>query len=209
MSSSDKTDLSSKKTFLNSHNVMLFFAVVFLIIALVGLIALSGAQTGSSETSGVGSLVISSTGGQVNGEINPTAEVISEFFIILFTVLGIAMLTYVILTKKYATDLLNKGHLAAAMIINGNKSITEKDLKEADVEDLKRLVVDVGLPSNTLSLGAAAAKNGYRSVKDFSKRVAKGGKDSYNKLKDTYNIKAKAPDGDSNNDDNDDNDKDQ
>lgn len=199
MSSPGKTDLSNKKTFLNAHNIMLAFAIIFLFIALVGLIALSGAQTGSSETSGVGSLVVSSTGGQQNGEINPTAEVISEFFIILFTILGVAMLTYVVITKKHATDLLNKGQLYAAMIINGNKSISESDLKDAKVDELKKLVVDVGLPSNTLSLGVAAAKSGYTSAKDFGNRMYQGGKDTYRKVKDTYNIKAQPNEEDGNN----------
>ena len=168
--SSNNKKYDSNKTFLNTHNVMFGFAIMFLIIAIVGLISLSGVQTGSSNTSGCGSAIQSSTGGQQDGQINPTAEVVAEFFIVLFTVLGVAMITYVMTIKGAAKKLVEANQNYAAILINGNKGISEQDIKGAEKEQLMHLVSDVGLPSNTIQMGLQAIKNTKNSTMQYAAR---------------------------------------
>lgn len=168
--SSNNKKYDSNKTFLNTHNVMFGFAIMFLIIAIVGLISLSGVQTGSSNTSGCGSAIQSSTGGQQDGQINPTAEVVAEFFIVLFTVLGVAMITYVMTIKGAAKKLVEANQNYAAILINGNKGISEDDIKSAEKDQLMHLVSDVGLPSNTIQMGLQAIKNTKNSTMQYAAR---------------------------------------
>lgn len=163
--SKDSQHFDSNKTFLNAHNGMLGIAIVLLIIAVIGLISLCGVQTGSSNTSGCGSAIQSSTGGEENGQINPTTEVVAEFFIVLFTVIGVAMLTYVLTIKKASSKLIEKNQKYAAIIINGNKTtLTKEQIESIQGDELKQLVSDVGLPSNTISMGLKAIKSGANSA---------------------------------------------
>lgn len=193
--SGDNSKNADKKTFLNNHNAFLIFGIIFLILAFLGLLALSGAQTGSSTTSGIGSLVISSTGGQVNGEVNPTAEVVGEFLIVLLLILGVMMITYVYTIKKAATKLVDANQLYAAVVINGNNSISSEQGKKLKKEEVQNLILDLGLPSNTIPLGIAASKN---AAKATSNAVT----GTYNKLKTMYNMKAGAPTEDKDEDEN-------
>ena len=146
------------KTYINGHTILIVFAVIFLIIAFLGLIALSGAQTGSSNTSGIGSLVISSTNGDPDGTVNPTTEVVGEFLIVVLIVLGVAMLTYALTMRKSVGHLLEKKQVYAALIIDGNKKVDEKDIKEIEGEQLDYLLGDLGLPKNTISAGLDSIK---------------------------------------------------
>lgn len=177
---SSKTALSDTKTFLNNHNIMLFFSVLFLILAFIWLIGLSGVQTGSCDTCGFGSIVLCSQ--DSNGDVSSTYEVVAEFFIILLTVLGVGMLTYVLTIKRAAIKLADKGENYAAMIVNGNKNITPEVAKAAKEGQLQNLVLDIGLPGNTIKAGLAAIKNAGKST-------GKAAKNAYNYVKTSYNKK--------------------
>jgi hypothetical protein len=152
------SNLGNMKTFQNAHNVMLFFAIIFLLIGFIWLICLSGVQTGSSTTSGFGSLVLSSE--DSTGNTNSTYEVLAEFFIVLFLCIGVAMLTFVLTTKKDANKLIAAGQNYAALIVNGNKNVSEADIKGAEKADIQNMISNLGLPSNTLSVGLTTIKSG-------------------------------------------------
>lgn len=155
-------DSDGRTKFMNSHKLMLFFAIIFIIIALVGLIALSGAQTGSSNTSGSGSMIKSSTGGEENGQINPTSEVVAEFFIIMFTILGVAMLTYVYTIKKSSSKLFDADMPYAALVVGGKKieEISQEDIDSAKKDQLMGLASKVGIPATVIS--DAIDMNGFQ-----------------------------------------------
>lgn len=149
---------SDSNKYINNHNIMMFFAIVFLIIGFVWLIGLSGAQTGSCTTSGFGSLVLSSENS--NGDINSTYEVVAEFFISLFLILGVAMLTYILTLKKSSQKLIEKGQIYSALIVNGGKNIDDKAFTDAEKEQLQSTITLMGLPTNTISAGLTAIKQG-------------------------------------------------
>jgi hypothetical protein len=111
---------NDRRKSINGHTYIIIFAIIFLIIAFVGALVLSGTQTGCIETAGCGSLIRSSTGGEVDGEINPTSEVIAEFLIIFFLVLGVGMAAYA-WTMSRVTSKLIDDYPAAALVINGKK----------------------------------------------------------------------------------------
>lgn len=150
--------VSDSKRYLNNHNIMLVFAIIILFIAFFWLIALSGVQTGSSATSGFGSIFDSSGSIDTNGDTNPTYEVVAEFFIALFLIIGMVMLTYVLTVKKTASKLIEHGHDMAALIINGNKDITPEVMARMQKEGLQNYVNVLGLPANTIKEGLIAIK---------------------------------------------------
>lgn len=164
MSSCSESKFKNKKSFFNEHNVMMFFAIVFLIIAFIWLIGLSGTQTGSCNASGFGSIVLSSQ--DEDGNTNPTYEVIAEFFIALFLIIGVAMLTYILTTKNNAKKLVDQEQYYAAMIINGNKDLSKEDLdkaEKADAERLKEKMKDeTNFIPNYMKDGARRMYNGVR-----------------------------------------------
>lgn len=145
------------KNAMNAHTAMLVIAVILLIIAFVWLIGLSGVQTGSCTTSGLGSLVASSMGDDLTP--NPTYEVISEFFIALFLILGVGMLAYVLTTKRAADKLIEKGEVYSALIVNGKKDIDANMVTEANKQQLQNEVQLLGLPVNTISVGLKSIKD--------------------------------------------------
>lgn len=165
--------ISDKNRFLNNHNIMLAFAIVFLVLAFIWLIGLSGMQTGSSTASGFGSLVFSSE--DESGNLNPTYEVISEFFIALFLILGVAMLTYILTVKKSAQKLVAAGQLHSAIIVNGNKDISEQEVKEMGEDQVKGMINVLGISADKIQNGEVA-----HEISDY---VGK----KYNQVKEEYN----------------------
>lgn len=185
------SNVSNSKTFINKHNIMLIFAIIFIIIALLGLLALSGVQTGSSQTSGLGSLVESSTGGEEDGVINPATEVVAEFLIVLLIIIGVAMLTYVMTINGASNKLIKKEQNYAALLINGNKNVDKTAAEQLKKEDVQYLINDLGLPSNTISEGLKALNKAAISVKN-----------NYNKKYSTLKSKNSSDDDASNDDSN-------
>lgn len=153
----------------NQHMVLMVFAVIFILIALVGLIALWGAQTGSSNTSGVGSLVMSSTA--EDGTMTPTTEVVAEFLIVMFTVLGVAMLAYVMTVDRCVKKLMTKDQIYAAILVAGSKNLTDEEAKNAEKDQLMKMVTDLGLPSQTIPAGLAAIKSGASQGMNTTSRM--------------------------------------
>jgi hypothetical protein len=149
--SSPGLTISDTNKYLNNHNIMMFFAVLFLIIAFVWLIGLSGVQTGSSTASGFGSIFASSLTDV--GTTNPTYEVVAEFFIAMFLILGIAMFTYVVTVKKSAQKLIEKGDIVGAFYVNGGKEITPDAMTQAQKDTLKAQITLLGLPTTVISDG--------------------------------------------------------
>jgi hypothetical protein len=156
--------ISDKKRFLNGHNIMFGFALFFIIVAFIWLVGLCGAQTGSSTTSGFGSIVLASQGD--NGDVSSTYEVVAQVFITLFLILGIGMLTYVMTVKKSAEKLIDAGEYKAAIIINGNNKLTSEDIEKLNKEQAKNLVRNLGLPSNTLSRMGESSRRAGKYVYD-------------------------------------------
>lgn len=172
MSGSSKNNLSDYKTFLNKHNFILIFGIIILIIGFLGLISLCGIQTNSCTTSGLGSFVESSTGGEEDGQINTTAEVIGEFLIVLFVIVGVAMIAYVVTLNGVTDKLIKKNELYAAVVVNGNKSLTKTDVENLKKEQVQYLVTDIGLPSNTISEGLKALNKAATAVKNTYNKKA-------------------------------------
>lgn len=144
--------------FKNKHLIVMIFGIIFIIIAIVGLIALWGAQTGSSQSSGIGSLVLSSTSD--DGTMNSTTEVVAEFLIVMFTILGIGMLTYVWVVDKNVKTLVNNGQTYGAILVAGNKKITPEMAEEAKKDQLKVDISDLNLPSSVIDAGLKSIKQG-------------------------------------------------
>ena len=169
---------------INGHTIMLIIGFICLIIALVGFFSLCGVQTGTCETSGVGSLVVSSTGGSEDGTINPTTEVVAEFLIIMFTVIGVAMLAYVwTITRVTKKLLLDNKYPAAAILINGVKNIDEKDIKTAEMQEMKTISAKLGIPPNALSMSMQYAKDKMNSARKSMNNSKKQGKNSDDEAK--------------------------
>lgn len=123
-----KWTLEKIKTF----NWVFWIGFLLLVLALAGFITISGAQTGSSQTSGLGSMVISST--NPNGtDMNPTTEVVGEFLCILLLVFGVSMITYSWTTSKIQKELIETGNYVSALVVNGGKygAQTIKDASNA------------------------------------------------------------------------------
>lgn len=201
MSSDTGKSSESRTKLMNSHKVMLVFAIIFLFLGFFGLLALSGAQTGSCYTSGLGSAIRSSTGdGEEDGHPTPTAEVLAEFFIFLFLCLGVGMVTYIFVVKKKAGQLLDAGEPKAALIVNGKKDITPEDIKQAEKDQLMFGLKDVGLPSGVISAGLEYLKKGGK------KSGGKGSNSSNGKGSGNKKNSRKQNDDDNNDDDNNDDD---
>ena len=182
MSSKDtnyKNRLDDSNKFLNKHNVMMGFAIIFLILAFVWAFCLSGVQTGSSTTSGFGSVVLSSQ--DEGGTVNSTYEVVAEFFIILFLFIGVYMLSYILTLKSASGKLIGKGQTYAAIVINGSKDVNESDFKKMDDASKNALIDNMGMPTNIISKGWDFMRNndGYRD------QINKD-RDEYNNAKDKF-----------------------
>lgn len=149
--------MSSIKSNMNGHNVMLVIAVIILLIAFVWLIGLSGVQTGSSTTSGFGSIVLSSQ--LDDGTVNPTYEVVAEFFIALFLIIGVGMLAYVLTVKRVANKLIDEHEYYSALVVNGKKDVS-KDLRDESLkQQAQNEITLLGLPTTTIADGIRVAKN--------------------------------------------------
>lgn len=122
---------------INKHYVMWVFGIIFLLIGLIGFILISGAQTGSSDTAGSGCLVKLCTGGSEDGNINVTTEVVSEFFAIIFLIIGLGMCVYAWTLSDISTQLINAGQYSAALAFNSAKNLSSNTKKEAELADLK------------------------------------------------------------------------
>lgn len=186
LSSRISSAYTSTKKAMNGHTVMLVFAVILLFISFIWLVGLSGVQTGSSNTSGFGSIVLSS---QIDdGTVNPTYEVVAEFFIILFTIMGVAMLTYVLTIKRAASKLIDEKQLKAALIVNGSKNVSSDINQEATAAQLQNDLAILGYQPDAIARGLS-------SMKDTTKAVGAGvggavygaGAGAYRNAKDYYN----------------------
>lgn len=156
---------------INRHTVLIIVGVICVFIAIVGFLSLCGYQTGTCETSGVGSLVTSSFE-TTDGEINPTAEVLSEFLIIMFTVIGVAMLAYVWTISRASKKLVKEGDTLGALMINGKKDIKPEDLKKAEMEELTTVSAKLGIPPNALQMGLQMAKQKMQQGGAYMNRKA-------------------------------------
>lgn len=135
-------EASTEKMYKNTHNIMMIFGIIFFLIALIGFFVISGVQTGSSDNTSSGSMVTSSTGGQQDGEINPTAEVISEFLCILFLIIGIAMIVYAWTISSVQSNLFKEGAYRAALAIAGKTDVSEQVKKEATEAEVAKMIKD-------------------------------------------------------------------
>lgn len=142
---------------MNAHTGMLIAAIILIVISFIWLVGLSGVQTGSSTTSGFGSIVMSSE--IDDGTVNPTYEVVAEFFIFLFLVIGVGMLAYVLTTTRAATKLLKNGQYHAALIVNGNKDVNKDTLTDAQKEQIQSNITLLGYPVTTIADGIKASKD--------------------------------------------------
>lgn len=148
--------------FKNQHLIVMIFGIIFIVFAFLGLIALWGYQTGSSETSGLGSMVVSSTG--EDGEPSTTSEVVAEFLIVLFTILGIGMLTYVWVVDRNVKTLVNNGQVYGAILVAGNKKITPEMAEDAKKDQLKVDISDLNLPSSVIDAGLKSINQGANTA---------------------------------------------
>jgi hypothetical protein len=124
----------------NKRTIIMVIGVILILIALIGFIMISGVQTGSSDNIGVsGSIVRSSTGGSEDGEINPTTEVVAEFFCIFFLIFGVAMVVYVAVNNNIQEKLFKSGKtFYAALLVSGKKDITEQARAAAAAADAQK-----------------------------------------------------------------------
>ena len=188
--SSDTKSSESRSKLMNSHNWMLVFAIIFLFLATVGALALSGAQTGSCYTSGLGSAIQSSTGGEPDQPPTASGEVTAEFFIFVLLIIGVAMITYILVVKKKANQLLDEGEPKAALIINGKKDNTKEDIKNASKDQLTHDLKDAGISMNAFST----------YMKTLSKKDKKYMKDQKNKNKSNNDVNKSSSDSNSDSD---------
>lgn len=143
---------------INSHTLLIFFGVIFILMAFITFFTLCGYQTGTCDTSGTGSMVTSCFESS-DGKSNTSSEVVAEFLIMLFTLIGVGMLTYVWTITSASKKLLAEKQTAAALIING-KDVTERDLKTAEKEELMTMSAKLGIPPSVIANAAASARNG-------------------------------------------------
>lgn len=165
--------LDWSKATMNTHTPMIVVAFLLLMIAFIWLIGLSGVQTGSCTTSGLGSLVASSTNEDLTP--NPTYEVVSEFFIAMFLILGVAMLAYVMTTKRAADKLIERGEVYGALIVNGKKDLDPNMIDETKKKELENNITLLGLPVNTISAGLKSIKDQANARGKASYAYMKGG----------------------------------
>lgn len=170
------------KATMNTHTPMLVIAVILLVLAFIWLIGLSGVQTGSSTASGFGSIVMSSMNEDMT-TINPTYEVISEFFIVLFVILGIGMLTYVLTIKKAASKLIDRGEVYSALIVNGKKDLDAATVTKANKEQLQKEITLLGMPVDTISAGIKALQDKGKATGASTSALVRGDRmsDAYDK----------------------------
>lgn len=130
----------------NKRTIIMVVGVLLIIIALIGFIMISGVQTGSSDNIGVsGSIVRSSTGGSEDGEINPTTEVVAEFFCICFLIFGVAMVVYVGVNNKIQEKLFKSGKtFYAALLVSGKKEIPKSAEDAALAADVQKSAEEIG-----------------------------------------------------------------
>lgn len=162
---------------INNHTIMIFFGVIFILLAFIAFFSLCGYQTGSCDTSGTGSMVTSSFESS-DGKSNTSAEVMIEFLIMLFTLVGVGMLTYVWTITRASKKLIesNPRQTLAALIINGKKDISPEDLKEAEKEELMTISAKMGIPASAIANAAESAKRGMAAPYNYLSQ-------QYNKMK--------------------------
>lgn len=132
-------DAGTEKMYKNSHNIMMAFGIILLLIAIIGFFVISGVQTGSSDNTSSGSMVTSSTGGQEDGEINPTAEVISEFLVVCFLIIGVGLVVYAWTISNVQSNLFKNGAYRAALWVAGKKDTSEEVKKEASEAEIIKM----------------------------------------------------------------------
>lgn len=169
------------KNAMDGHSAIIAIGVILLVLAFIWLIGLSGVQTGSCTTSGLGSLVASSLGEDLTP--NPTYEVISEFFIVLFVILGVGMIAYVLTTKRAADKLLEKGEVYSALIVNGKKDIDAAQVEAAEKAQLEKGITLLGLPVTMLSDAIKIQKDNASASAAATAALVTGGRvsDAYDR----------------------------
>lgn len=168
--SGTSTDYKNK---LNNHTLMICFAVFFIIFAFICLLALWGAQTGSCETSGLGSALRSSQ--DDTGEISATSEVIAEFMIVLFTVIGVGMLTWALCIKHNSSKLVAEKEYKAALLINSSKNVTADDIAAATKDQMEKDAADAKIPLGMWNKFKAGMANTGRDLYDETGRFYSSG----------------------------------
>lgn len=138
-----KTDNNSPlKDNLNSHKFVYAFAFIFILLSLIWIIGLSGAQTGSSTVMGAGSILsINPT-----DDPDPTYEVVVEGLVFIFVFIGVAMGVYYYTKSKIADDLISKGYLSAGLEVDGKKDINKETEMMAKREEISKLSSQIGMP---------------------------------------------------------------
>lgn len=172
---------------LNRHTWMIVVSIILLFVGLIGFISLCGAQTGSSETAGCGSLVASSTGDDGEGDIDPTTEVVAEFLIVLFFVLGIGLLTYAWTITSVSKKLINEGFTSAALNINKNGNVSSDELDEAKKDEFNNLANELGFSAKNVK---KSVEEKYNSGKKYlNDRREKQEDEEYEKLSEKRRMK--------------------
>lgn len=175
---------------INNHTIMIIFGVIFILLAFIAFFTLCGYQTGTCETSGTGSMVTSCFETS-DGKSNTSAEVLAEFLIMLFTLIGVGMLTYVWTITRASKKLIesNPKQTLAALIINGKKDISPEDLKEAEKEELMTISAKMGIPPSVIANAAASAKRTAATPYNYASQ-------QYNKMKGKKPVKKTDDDDD-------------
>lgn len=127
---------------LSQHNFAYFIAWLFILIALLWIIGLSGAQTGSSTSVGAGSL----SSINPDGDPNSNYEVFVEAISIVLIAVAMGILTYYYTKTKIASDLIAKGYGAAAIEVDGDKNINKDQLNKYKKDEIAKLMKEVGPP---------------------------------------------------------------
>ena len=120
---SEANDLMKRS--INNHGIMAGFAVLFIILAFIWAIGLCGLQTGSSETSGFGSVTS-------NINDNPTYEVVVETLVIILLIIGVAMIAYVLTLNNAVKKLVQNNQYQGALILSPSNDIKQSDLESAE-----------------------------------------------------------------------------
>lgn len=151
---------------INKHTWMLVIGVIFLILAVLGFFSICGAQTGSCTTSGIGSAVESSTGG--DGNLNPTTEVVGEFLVFLLLGISVGLLTYVWTMSNVSKKLLDGAngnmYAGAALLINGKGAIDVNTLTQIEKNEMMYLTTKFGISPDVLNKAYASSRNLGRGV---------------------------------------------
>jgi len=176
---------------INSHAYLLAAGIIFILIAILGFFALSGAETGSCYTSGLGSMVQSCTGGDGEGDVDSTTSVVSTFLILMFTILGVGMVAYVWTINNVSKKLIAEKQVYAALIANGKTDLNPDDIKAAEMQELTSLTGKFGISEHAFSDALSIAKRKMHSGGRYAKRKGNDLGKSVNKLGDKKKKKSK------------------